>query len=42
MKPIDLLKKLLTVSTESENLEFKAATSQYGIKDVLKYCVCAL
>jgi len=39
MKPIDLLKKLLTVSTESENLEFKAATSQYGIKDVLKYCV---
>jgi len=39
MKPLDLLKKLLTVSTESETLEFKAATSQYGIKDVLKYCV---
>lgn len=39
MKPPDLLKKLLTVSTERENLEFKTAASQYGTKDVLKYCV---
>lgn len=39
MNPLGLLEKLLTASTESENLEFKAAENQYGIEDVLKYCV---